>query len=60
MRCVRAGGARLARSEAAKAEELSFGSWYSSFGVVLWSPAGALGGRGGEEEGQQQGNLEVE
>jgi hypothetical protein len=39
---VRAGGARLANFEAAKGQELSFGSWYSSFGVVLKSPAGAL------------------
>jgi hypothetical protein len=39
---VRAGGARLANSEAVKGQELSFGSWYSSFGVVFKSPAGAL------------------
>lgn len=47
---VRAGGARLARAEATA--ELSFGSWYSSFGVVLKSPAGALAG--------SEPNLEVE
>ena len=39
---LRAGGARLAGGEAAKGQELSFGSWYSSFGVVLKSPVGAL------------------
>jgi hypothetical protein len=49
---VRAGGARLAKAEASKGEELSFGSWYSSFGVVLKSPGGALA-RGAH-------NLEVE
>jgi len=49
---VRAGGARLAGAEASKGHELSFGSWYSSFGVVLKSPAGALA-RGGQ-------NVEVE
>lgn len=34
------GGARLARGERDKA--LSFGQWYSSFGIVLRSPAGSL------------------
>jgi hypothetical protein len=47
---VRAGGARMARAEAAS--ELSFGSWYSSFGVVLKSPVGALAGG--------EANVEVE
>ena len=47
---MRAGGPRLGRAEATG--ELSFGSWYSSFGVVLKSPAGALAG--GEK------NVEVE
>jgi hypothetical protein len=39
---VRSGGARLASAEAVKGQELSFGSWYSSFGVVLKSRQGAL------------------
>jgi hypothetical protein len=49
---VRSGGARLASAEAAKGQELSFGSWYSSFGVVLKSRQGALA------TGEQ--NVEVE
>jgi hypothetical protein len=40
----------MARAEAAS--ELSFGSWYSSFGVVLKSPVGALAGG--------EANVEVE
>lgn len=47
---ARAGGARLASGEA---QELSFGSWYSSFGVVLKSPKGAIAREG-------DANVEVE
>lgn len=51
---VRSGGARLASAEAGKgAQELSFGSWYSSFGVVLKSPKGAIAREG-------DANVEVE
>eukprot|EP00775_Hariotina_reticulata_P012622 gene12622-12752_t len=39
-----AGGARLAYKEVAG--ELSFGQWYSSFGVVLRSPGGTMGSDG--------------
>jgi hypothetical protein len=38
-----AGGARMARGEGASGQ-LSFGQWYSSFGVVLRSPGGMLEG----------------
>jgi hypothetical protein len=39
-----AGGARLAHREVSG--ELSFGQWYSSFGVVLRSPGGTMGSDG--------------
>jgi hypothetical protein len=38
-----AGGARMVRGEGVSSQ-LSFGQWYSSFGVVLRSPGGILEG----------------